>query len=77
MAEKPYSKREIDQIVGAIRGGIKEGFHDTNERLDRIEVQTTKTNGRVGKLENWKWMMVGGLAVISAIIVPLFLDLIK
>lgn len=35
--------------------------------------QVKRTNGRVTRLERWMWSTLGGLAVISAIVVPLFL----
>lgn len=61
-----YTQREIDN------------FHqEIKEALNRIESQTTRTNGRVTKLETKVWMMTGGLVVVSAIVVPLFLGLIK
>lgn len=42
-------------------------------KLNSTETQTIQTNGRVNRLERWMWMSVGGLAVVSAIVVPLFL----
>lgn len=41
--------------------------------LRGVLFQTNRTNGRVTKLEKWMWMCIGGLAVVSAIVVPLFL----
>lgn len=47
------------------------------ELMTSIYKEVKRTNGRVGKLE-MKWMIVlGGLCVLSAVIVPIFLDLIK
>lgn len=48
--EQPYSNREII-----------EKFDHIKDILERIEVQTTKTNGRVTKLEGWR-NYVSGIA---------------
>lgn len=58
--DTPYSNREI-----------REKWIVITNTLSRIELQTTTTNGRVSKLENWKYYISGGMTVIVVIVVPL------
>lgn len=45
--------------------------------VSEIKVQTKITNGRVSALENWRWFMIGGLTIISALILPVVFIIIK
>ena len=57
--ETEYSNREINEM-----------FKDVKATLERIEAQTTKTNGRVTNLEKWQSYIKGGIAVICLLLVP-------
>lgn len=58
--EVPYSKREIDGH-----------FQVVNDKLDKLIEQTTRTNGRVSKLEMWRGVLIGGMTVITVSVIPL------
>ena len=60
MSVAPYSNREIDQMQKEI-----------HQKLDLILAQTTKTNGRVSRLENWRSYTAGAIAVIVMFLVPI------
>ena len=53
--DAPYSNREIDSH-----------FQEIKETLSRIESQTTKTNGRVTRLESWKNTSIGWTGGVGA-----------
>ena len=54
MTDKDYSKREIDDKLGTIMNF-----------LQRIETQTTKTNGRVSKLERNLMILAAVFATVT------------
>jgi hypothetical protein len=64
--DQDYTNREIDSQ-----------FHGVHQKLDMLIVQTTKTNGRVTKLE--KFMLILGTAttVIIALRFPELLSIVK
>lgn len=47
------------------------------ERLDRIETQTTQTNGRVRWSEKMIYLAVGGLGVLTTIVLPTVIELVR
>lgn len=66
MKEEPYKNREIEEM-----------FNDVKDTLGRIEAQTTKTNGRVSKLERWQSYVIGFCACVALLIIPLILAMAK
>ncbi len=61
-----YQNREIDSK-----------FDGVHTKLDSILVQTTKTNGRVSKLESWQSYVIGFCAAVSLLILPVIFLALK
>jgi hypothetical protein len=70
MTDKPYSNREIKLMFDDIKKDVKE-IKDVH--LKELIAQTTKTNGRVKELEKFRWFLAGGMAIITAIVIPVFI----
>jgi hypothetical protein len=76
MTDEPYSKREQDYHFKVILDKLEK----QDEVLELIKVQTTKTNGRVNKLEWWKSGIIwaGGIVgTICLMFIPIFLKEMK
>ena len=86
--DEPYANRELDDKFKAADDRADE-FHEklmdrmdvfelnTKEALVRIEEQTTKTNGRVRWLEKMMYCAIGGLAVLTSIVIPVLLAYVQ
>ena len=64
MEESNYSKRELDHYFK----DIKDTLNKQNQVLERIENQTTKTNGRVSRLEFWRNAIGWAFGVIMTLV---------
>jgi hypothetical protein len=61
-----YSKREIDEHFRNINEKL-----DTNARVsNEIRALAMQTNGRVTRLENWRWYLAG-IGTVIIIVLPL------
>lgn len=59
-SDAPFTNREIREMV-----------RDTNEAIARVEQQTTRHNGRMTRMEEWRAFQSGAMAVICTLIVPI------
>ncbi len=71
--DKTYSVRELDQKFEQVKLFMEEKHEDNKIVLQEILAQTKTTNGRVNKLENWQNFIMGGLAVLAILVVPVLL----
>ena len=57
---------------------IREVIHllkDQRVDISEIKSQVQQTNGRVDKLENWRWFITGGISILGLIVVPILIYL--
>jgi len=67
------TKREIEFVLEK----MEINHSSIGRKLDRIEQRTIETNGRISKLENWRSFLTGGLAVVTIMIVPIIIWIIR
>ena len=84
MKDNTYSDRELDSEFSNLldhmrvfENKVDGHFIDLKEGDVRIETQTTRTNGRVTKLERWQSYVIGFCAAITALILPLIYIVIE
>lgn len=58
-------------MIEGFRSEVRDGMKHHSEKLVSIEAKQDHTNGRVRKLEAWKYVMLGGVGVVNLIFVPL------
>ena len=58
--EANYSNRELNMR-----------FEEIKEKLETILQQTTKTNGRVSKLEQWRAYILGAVGIMVVLVIPI------
>ncbi len=56
---------------------MDEKFSDIRTILVEVKDQTTKTNGRVNKLERWQSFMMGGLAILTVLVLPILFIIVS
>lgn len=74
------SETSIDVLVERIDGlkdFINEKFNTNEVGHSAILTQTTKTNGRVTRLETWQNKIIGGLLISQMIVFPILIWMVK
>lgn len=72
-------KNKLDSLEEKMDNSIldRNSIHAKLEELSRMQQltleQTTRTNGRVSKLENWRMFIVGGLTILASLFIPVLL----
>ena len=54
MTDSPDYRKYLEQKFSGLTTTMNAQFYEVHGRLDSIEKQTIKTNGRVNDLEKWK-----------------------
>lgn len=68
--DKPYSNRELDHHFNDIREKFLGAITDIASDVKDIKIQTTKTNGRVSKLEHWRTAVLAAGGIITGVVIP-------
>lgn len=72
-----HTNNELSIMIENMENKITDKHNQLIESLDRIETQVKYTNGRVTTLEKFMWVVVGVTSVFTALIIPVFLKMIK
>lgn len=61
-----YTNRQLGEM-------IKDGFKGIHKRQDTTNGQVAKHAEKISKLQQWRTFIMGGLAVVVAILLPIVL----
>jgi hypothetical protein len=53
------------------RNSVHDSLSSINKTMNEVLEQTKKTNGRVSNLENWRAYILGAVAVLTALVLPI------
>lgn len=56
---------KIESTENKLEGKIKESNESTSKKLNEMSTEMKKIDERVGFLERWKWMVLGGALAIG------------
>lgn len=65
----------FEKIIG-LTNMVDERFGENQKEHARVIEQTTRTNGRVTSLEQWRWYQTGAITIISLIVTAIVLPVI-
>jgi len=66
-----YSNNEIFEKIEALTDKVKVGFKGMHDRQDRTNGNIKDNTDNINKLRVWRGFIVGGLAVVTATVIPL------
>lgn len=66
-----FADAQLDTKITAVQESQTRDMANVKEKLELILEQTTRHNGRMSKIEAWRNTMIGALAILTIIIVPL------
>lgn len=64
-------------MISGLDRKIDDGFTHSKEKFSSIETKQDHTNGRVRKLEQWKFIAIGVVVALNLIGVPLMLKFLE
>jgi len=76
MPEKPTLEVVVEKIRG-IETLINYRFDENQKQHEEIIVHQKKTNGKVLKNTEWRYYIMGAIAILSTIVLPVFFIAVK
>lgn len=70
MEEKP-TNGELAVMITSLTNEFRDKHEALSGDVKETKVQVTLTNGRVRKLEQWKFMLLGGFIVVDLVFIPI------
>lgn len=68
---------EIKNMFREHQDDDRKNFGEIKDSIQELTVEVRKTNGSVRKLQLWRSYLMGGMTIISAMVLPLLLFIVS
>jgi hypothetical protein len=77
MSNPSPTNGELAVMIQGLTQEMRDGHREVSATCNEIKQQVSYTNGRVRKLEAWKYAMMGGMILGNLIIVPIIVSFVS
>jgi len=77
MSNRDCSTGDLREYIQQAHDHLKENIMNVDKKIDSIHMEVKKTNGRVTRLETWRWIVTGFVLCLSIFVVPIIVQYLK
>lgn len=72
-----YSNETLTALLKELENKIDNGFSGVHKRQDKTNGNIIENRERIEKIENWKSFIMGGMTLLSILVLPVLIFVIQ